>query len=185
MSCIDFDSETNFQESSRLFGSTSNLVDYQSSPILNDVITDTESSNEVKKKFQAPFNNNLLAANDNKMYENSEKIGTKDELKKKNILDLFDGDSDPSDSIQQEFDKNDSNNSKKLTFSDQSLESNKSIEEQLPVIESVHEKLIKNEPVKEKQPEIVSVKEKQPETELIKELQPQTKHTQQDRKSVV
>lgn len=172
MSSIDIGSETNFQESSRLFVSTSNLVDYQSSPILNDGITDTDSSNEVKKKILEPFNNKSLVDNDNKMYENSEIVEIKTELKKKTFLDLFDDDSDP-ESFQQEFDAKNSNDIKKLTLDEQLLETNKSVQEQLPVIESVHEKLLETKPVIEIQPEIVSVKEKQPEAESINEKLPE------------
>lgn len=171
MSSVDIGSESNFQESSRLFVSTSNLVDYQSSPILNDGITDTDSSNEVEKKIFEPFNNKSFVANDSKMYENNEKPETKTELKKKSFLDLFDEDSDPSESIQQEFDSKDSN--KKITSDEQLLESNKSAQEQFPVIESVHEQRLENEPFKKKQPEVVSIKEKQPEPEPIKGIQPE------------
>lgn len=171
MSSIDTGPETNFQESSRLFVSTSNLVDYQSSPILNDNITDTDSSNEVKKKIQAPFNNKLLPANDNKMYENREKMETKNEFKKQFFLDLFDDNSDPCESIQQKFDRKDSNDNQNIIFGEQLLQSNKSVQEKLPVIESVHEKLPENEPIKEKQPEILSVKVEQPEIKPFKGIQ--------------
>jgi len=173
MSSIDIGSETNFQESSRLFVSTSNLVDYQSSPILNDGITDTDSSDEVKQKILEPLNNKSFVANDNKMYENCEKIETKTKIKKISFSDLFDDDSDPTESFQQEFDTKDSNDSKKITLDEQLLESNKSIQEQNPVNElAVYEKLLENEPVKEILPEVISSNEK-PEAESLKEIQPE------------
>jgi len=184
MSSIDFGSGKNFQESSRLFVSTSNLVDYQSSPILNDGITDTDSSNEVNKKVLEPLDNKSIVANDDKMYENNEKMETKTELKKKSFSDLFDDDSDSHESIQQEFDTKNSDDNKKITVNAQLSESNKSVQEQLPVIESVHEKLLVNETLKEKQPEpepmkgiqpnIESVNEKLPEIEPICEKQVKT-----------
>ncbi|XP_050056371.1 WASH complex subunit 2 isoform X1 [Aphis gossypii] len=173
MSSIDVGSETNFEESSRLYVSTSNLVDYQSSPILNNDITDTDSSNEVKNIIQVPFNDKPLTPNDNdnKIYGNIEKIESKYKLTKN----LFDEDSDPSESIQQELDKKDSNDNKNIILGDKLLESNISVQEQIPVIESVHKKLLENEPVKEKQSETEPVKETQPETEPVKEKQPETK----------
>lgn len=169
MSSIDVGSETNFEESSRLYVSTSNLVDYQSSSILNNNITDTDSSNEVKNEIHKPFNDKSLAANgnDNTIYGNIEKIESEYKLMKN----LFDEDSDPS--IQQELDEKDSNDNKEIILGDKLLESNISVQEQLPVIESVHKKLLENEPVKEKQPETEPVKDKQPETEPIKEKQPE------------
>lgn len=173
MSSIDIGSETNFQESSRLFVSTSNLVDYQSSPILNYDITDTNSSNEVNKNILEPFNKNSFVANDNKMNENCEKPETKNELKKKSFSDLFDDDSDPLESFQREFDAKDSNDSIKITLAEQLLESNKSVQKQNLEIESVHEKLPENEPVKEIQPEVVSFNEKT-EIDPINEIQVKT-----------
>lgn len=167
MSSIDVGSETNFEESSRLYVSTSNLVDYQSSPILNSDITDTDSSNEVKNEIQVPFNDKSLAANDNdnKIYGNIEKIESEYKLTKN----LFDEDSDPSESIQQELDKKDSNDNKKIILGDKLLESNISAQEQLPVIESVHKKLLENESIKEKEPETEPIKEKEPEIESVNE----------------
>ncbi|XP_060853980.1 WASH complex subunit 2 [Rhopalosiphum padi] len=162
MSSIDIGSETNFEESSRLFVSTSDLVDYQSSPILNNDITVSDSSNEVKNKIQASINDKLLAANNNKTDVISDKLESKNEL----IKHLFDDDSDSSESIQQEFDKKDNDN-KKIILGEKLLESNKSVQEQLPVIESVHKKLQQNEPVKEKQLETKPLKGKQPKIELI------------------
>jgi len=170
MSSIDIGSETNFQESSRLFVSTSNLVDYQSSPILNDDITDTDSSNEVNKNILEPFNKNSFVANDNKMNENCEKTETKNELKKISFSDLFDDDSDPLESFQREFDATDSNDTIKITLDEQLLESNKSVQKQNLEIESVHEKLLENEPVKDIQPEVASFNKK-PEAQSIKEIQ--------------
>jgi len=177
MSSIDIGSETNFQDTSRLFASTSNLFDYQSSPILNDGITDTDSSNEIKKKILEPLDNKSFVANDDKMYENNEKMETKTELKKKFFSDLFDDDSDPHESIQQEFDTKNSDDNKKITVDAQLLEPNKLVQAQLPVIESVHEKLLVNEkqpepePIKGIQPNIEPVNEKLPEIEPICEIQ--------------
>jgi len=176
MSSIDIGSETNFQESSRLFVSTSNLVDYQSSPILNDDITDTDSSNEIKKNILEPFDKKSFVAKDNKMYENCEKTETKTELRKKSFSDLFDDDSDPLESFQQEFDTKGSNDFKKITLDEQLLESNKSVQEQNLEIEPVHEKLLENEPVKEIQSEVVSFNEN-PEAGLIKRKQPEVVST--------
>ncbi|XP_015373748.1 PREDICTED: WASH complex subunit FAM21 [Diuraphis noxia] len=174
MSSIDIGSETDFQESSRLFVSTSNLVDYQSSPILNDNITDTDSSNEVKKNILEPFNTKSFVDNDYKIYENSEKTKTKTELEKKSFSDLFDYDSDPLESFQQEFDSIDSNNTKKFTPDEQLLESNKSIQEQNLEIEPVHEKLLENKSIKEIQPEVLSTSKKLPKIDPISEIQVKT-----------
>lgn len=171
MSSIDIGSETNFQESSRLFVSTSNLVDYQSSTMLNDAITDTDSSNEVKEKIPEPLDNKSFVANDNKMYENNEKTEIKTELIKKSFSDLFDDNSDPSESIEQEFDTKDNNENKKIALDDQQLKSNISVQEQLPVIESVHKKLLMNETLTEKQPKPEPIKGIQPKIEPICEIQ--------------
>lgn len=88
MSSIDIDHKSNFQESSRLFGSTSDLVDYQSSPILN-----ADFPSKLQNKIQEQFNNKLIVTNDDQMYEGSEKMETNHNVKKQTVLDLFDDDS--------------------------------------------------------------------------------------------
>lgn len=68
-----------------MFGSTSDLVDYQSSTILNA----TDVSNEFQSKIQEPFNNKLVLTYDNKVYEGSVKTETNNKVKKQTVLDLF------------------------------------------------------------------------------------------------
>lgn len=89
MSSIDIDHKSNFQVSSRLFGSTSDLVAYQSSPILNA----TDFPSKLQNKIQGQSNNKLIVTNDDQMYEGSKKTETNYKLKNQTVLDLFDDDS--------------------------------------------------------------------------------------------
>lgn len=138
MSSIDIGHESNLQESSRLFGSTSDLVDYKSSPILNDNVTD--SSIVVGQKTQMSFNNSLLETKDNDIFKNSEKKETENNVKHKFTSDLFNDDLDPFESTQE-----DCNDDKNITPDSKTLEI-KSVHENLPNIKSVHDKLQEIEP---------------------------------------
>lgn len=75
------------QESSRLFGSTPDLVNNQSSPILNDDVTDSLS--KAQNEIQVP-SNDMLFVTDEKLES------------KTNILNLFDDDSDSFESSHEE-----------------------------------------------------------------------------------
>lgn len=135
-------------ESSRLFGSASDLVDYQSSPILND--NNTDSFGKAQNEIQVP-SNNILSAMD-------EKIDEKLETKKKNILNLFDDDSDPFELSHGEKSRSDI---KKKTLDEKEPEFKvESIDNPQPFVEpaineleteSVHKTLPNVKPVKENQ----------------------------------
>lgn len=152
MSSIDIDHDPIIQESSRLFSSTSDLIDYQSSPILNDNVSD--SLNIVQNVIQEPLNSII----DNKTEKNNEA--------KKNILDLFDDDSNLFESRQEEITRKDYCTNNEQAFCENQFES-KSVNEQLPEIESVHQKLLKAESSNKKQSEIETINEKQQEIESI------------------
>lgn len=148
MSSIDIGHESNLQQSSRLFGSTSDLIDYQSSPILYDDVAD--SLNVVQNKIQASSNNNSLFTNNEK---NSEIIETNHKTKK-NILDLFDDESDPFESSQEEV--CDNNNEKSIS-ANKHLEF-KTVNKQCSEVESIDKKQLDIESVIVKPLEIEVVK---------------------------
>lgn len=153
MSSIDIDHDPIIQESSRLSNSTSDLVDYQNSPILDDIVSD--SLNIVQNVIQEPLHSII-----DKKTETSNGA-------KKNILDLFDDDSNLFESCQEEITRKVySTNNEQQAFCENQFES-KSVNEQLPEIESIHKKLLKVEPSNKKQSEIETINEKQQEIEPI------------------
>lgn len=178
MSSIDISHESNLQQSSRLFGSTSDLVDYESSPILYDDATD--SMNEVQNKIQASSNDNSLFMNNEK---NSE-IKEVNHKTKKNILDLFDNDSDPFESLQEEASDN---NDEKNIFDNKHSEFKivnkqcsevESVDKIQPVLKSVIVKPLEIEVVQEKVTNNESVHNNQVEISSIKEVEVNKSTTQ-------
>lgn len=153
MSSIDIDhnQESNLEESSRLNVSTSlekDFVDYKSSPILQ------EDNLEVQNKIQAQPSSKLFAANDDTINVKKEK---NNEIKRKSVLDLFDDDSDPFETLTE--DKNikdfpDDNISILMKIDEKKSESKLLIDEQ-------HSDIVVNE----KQSKIESGNKKLPETE--------------------
>lgn len=163
MSSIDIGHESNFQESSRLFGSTSDLFDYQSSPILNDDVGDF--SDKVENKIQTPSNNALFARN--------EKDNEKTDLcfKSKNkLLDLFDDDSDPFESTVEVTSPNE-----KKEISSNDNESDQQI---------VNEKVSKTETKDKKQPIVESVSDKQTDVETVFKVETENRINVSDIKKV-
>lgn len=137
-----------------MFSSTSDLVDYQNSSILDDDVPD--SLNKVQYEIQEPLNSKLCII-DNETETNN---GAK-----KNILDLFEDDSNLFESCQEEITKNDyCTDNKQKTFDDNQFES---VYDQLSEIQSLHQKLLKVEPSIKKQSEIETINEKQQEIEPI------------------
>lgn len=174
MSSVDIDQESNIQQSSRLFGSTSDLVNYPvGSPILNDSVVD--SSKEIRKEIQIPFD----STNNDTIYENNKKPEINEESKKK-ILDLFDEDSDLFKSTQEKAEKKyDSYNDKKNILDEKLLESNLAHENVSDIVQiSVHEQNLKIESTYQKHSKIEHINEKQLEkseeqikTETLSEIQ--------------
>lgn len=177
MSSIDIGHESNLQQSSRLFGSTSDLVDYQSSPILNDDVTD--SINIIQNKIQASFN-------DNSLFKNNEKnsgIKEGDHKTKQNILDLFDDDSDPFESQEEVSDNNDKKhilNNKHSEFKtvNKLCSEVESVDKKYPANKSVIVKPLEIEVVEEKVTNIESVCNNQVEISSIKEVEENKSVTQ-------
>lgn len=151
MSFVDIDRHSNFQESSRLFGSTSDLTDYKSSSNLNDHVID--STNEVQSKIQNPISNKSTVPFDDKLYKSDETTETNNKIKTNSGLNLFDDDSDPFESFQDET-------SKKVCHSD-GKEKLLSDKEQLD-FNLAHDQFLEIKSVSEKQPDV----EEQSKTEL-------------------
>lgn len=128
-----------------MFGSSSDLVDYQSSPILKDDFLN--SSNEVQNKNQELLSNKLPLSNNDKTETNNEV--------KKIILDLFDDSLEPFKLTQEEINKN--NNKEKKLDEKQVCKLVYDDTEQLSKIETVQESLLKIELKNEKNLEIESV----------------------------
>ncbi|VVC34084.1 FAM21/CAPZIP domain [Cinara cedri] len=148
MSSIDIGHESNFQESSRLFSSTSDLVDHQSSSILNV----TDFSNELQYKIQESFDTKLITNND-KIYEGSEQILTNNKVKKQAVLNLFDDDSNLFESRQKETKKTNEDKDKKEQIFHEGLSESKLIhkehtENELPLDKQV-KAIVEDQTVKE------------------------------------
>lgn len=145
MSSVDIGHHSNFQESSRLFGSTSDLADYNSDSKLNDHVTD--STNEVQNKIQTPINKKLQVTPsfDDKLYKNNETTETNNEIKKNTSLDLFDDDSDPFESFHDEMSKEVCHNDNKEN----------SLDKERLEFNLAHDKFLEIKSVNEKQPDII------------------------------
>jgi len=145
ISSIDIGYESNLNESSHLFGSSSDLINYENSSILNDDLID--SSNNVQNENQESLNNkSLFNINDNKT-ETNKKVN-------KLISDLFDDDLNPFELTQEEIN---TKNGKEMKFDDNVTESKLIYNEQIPKIKKIPDNHMEIESKNEKNSEIESV----------------------------
>lgn len=144
MSSIDNDYEPISNKSSHLLPSSSDVVDYKSSPLLND--DGLDSCNKVYNESQIPLNKEL---SDN-INETVEKVDENNKTEKKMSLDLFD-DLDETESIKKEMSTKNYYNKRENALNEEQLK-----------FQTLNEKQLDINPVNEKLPKIESTNEKQP-----------------------